>query len=205
MRIGAIVVCLAVVSGAVTPAMAAEAPSPRATGVPSITKDQNKKTGNTQHKDELDFNSILAITGVSVIVGTLGIVGAAYWAVSNGLIPNYVPWLFPTQPASPGSPASKGVPASSELPELSQLSSGLNLSAPFDRLLPAHAPVTAPAPAPAPAPVPAPAPAPAGGATRGVTYPDCRAVWEDLERPITRQDFGYGPHLDPDGDGIGCN
>ncbi|WP_048381218.1 excalibur calcium-binding domain-containing protein [Corynebacterium renale] len=56
-----------------------------------------------------------------------------------------------------------------------------------------------PSPAPAPAPLPAAAPRPA---TK--MYPNCRAVWRDLGRPIRRSDAGYDTHLDRDGDGIGC-
>ncbi|MHA7263482.1 GmrSD restriction endonuclease domain-containing protein [Arthrobacter sp. TMN-37] len=63
---------------------------------------------------------------------------------------------------------------------------------------PAPAPV-APAPAPvAPAPVvPAPAPAP--------YYPNCAAVRAAGMAPINISTPGYGPHLDRDGDGWGCD
>lgn len=67
---------------------------------------------------------------------------------------------------------------------------------PAPKLIPCNpAPKSAPAPAPAPAPRPAPA---------AKTYPNCRAVWNDLGGPIHRGDAGYGPHLDRDGDGVGC-
>jgi hypothetical protein len=62
----------------------------------------------------------------------------------------------------------------------------------------APAPV-APAPAPvAPVPVvPAPAPAP--------YYPNCSAVRAAGMAPISISTPGYGPHLDRDGDGWGCD
>lgn len=76
---------------------------------------------------------------------------------------------------------------------------------PAPKSAPAPAPRPAPAPAPAPAPRPAPAPAPAPRpAPAAKTYPNCRAVWNDLGGPIYRGDAGYGSHLDRDGDGVGC-
>lgn len=63
---------------------------------------------------------------------------------------------------------------------------------PAPNLIPCH-PVSKPAPAPAPRPAPA-----------AKTYPNCRAVWNDLGGPIRRGDAGYGSHLDRDGDGVGC-
>ena len=75
---------------------------------------------------------------------------------------------------------------------------------PAPNLIPCH-PVSKPAPAPAPRPAPAPAPAPAPRpAPTAKTYPNCRAVWNDLGGPIRRGDAGYGSHLDRDGDGVGC-
>lgn len=71
-----------------------------------------------------------------------------------------------------------------------------------------------PAPAPAPAqnqparqaqaqaqPVRHQAPAPAASGKR---YKNCRAVWNELGRPIRSNEPGYGRHLDRDGDGVGC-
>jgi len=72
---------------------------------------------------------------------------------------------------------------------------------------PAPAPAVAPAPAPAPvavpepqpAPVPAPVPAPAD-----VSYANCAAARAAGAAPVRLGDPGYAPHLDRDGDGVGC-
>ena len=48
-------------------------------------------------------------------------------------------------------------------------------------------------------PNPAPAPAP-----QGKYYPNCKAVWDELGRPIRNGEPGYDRHLDHDGDGVGC-
>lgn len=64
---------------------------------------------------------------------------------------------------------------------------------------PAPAPDPVPAPAPAPAPVPAPAPAPAPA-----PYPNCKAARAAGAAPVLIGQPGYGPHLDGDGDGVGC-
>ncbi|MDO4631990.1 MAG: excalibur calcium-binding domain-containing protein, partial [Corynebacterium sp.] len=68
-----------------------------------------------------------------------------------------------------------------------------------------------PAPAPAPAPAqqapkatPTPAPAAAAPARSGAYYPNCRAVWRELGRPIRSHEAGYNRDLDRDGDGVGC-
>jgi len=45
------------------------------------------------------------------------------------------------------------------------------------------------------------APAPAASGKR---YKNCRAVWNELGRPIRSNEPGYGRHLDRDGDGVGC-
>ena len=50
-----------------------------------------------------------------------------------------------------------------------------------------------------PNPNPAPAPAP-----QGKYYPNCKAVWDELGRPIRNGEPGYDHHLDHDGDGVGC-
>ena len=46
---------------------------------------------------------------------------------------------------------------------------------------------------------PAPAPAP-----QGKYYPNCKAVWDELGRPIQNGEPGYDRNLDHDGDGVGC-
>jgi hypothetical protein len=43
------------------------------------------------------------------------------------------------------------------------------------------------------------------GARRAPKYANCREVRAAGAAPIRRGDPGYGPHLDPDKDGIGCN
>lgn len=42
------------------------------------------------------------------------------------------------------------------------------------------------------------------GAGDGTYFRNCAHVWEELGRPITTTDPGYGKHLDRDGDGRGC-
>lgn len=56
---------------------------------------------------------------------------------------------------------------------------------------------------PAPAPAPAPAPRQAAPVQRP-HYPDCKAVWDHLGRPIRSNEPGYHRGLDRDGDGVGC-
>lgn len=67
-----------------------------------------------------------------------------------------------------------------------------------------RAPAAAPAPYAAPAPIPrrqglAPSPPPAGRAFR-----NCDEARAHGAAPVKRGDPGYGPHLDRDNDGIGC-
>ena len=50
-----------------------------------------------------------------------------------------------------------------------------------------------------PNPNPAPAPAP-----QGKYYTNCKAVWDELGRPIRNGEPGYDRNLDHDGDGVGC-
>lgn len=50
-----------------------------------------------------------------------------------------------------------------------------------------------------PNPNPAPAPAP-----QGKYYPNWKAVWDELGRPIRNGEPGYDRNLDHDGDGVGC-
>ena len=155
----------------------------------SSKKDEKKPAGITQTADEANksqqasSNPALRVAGVIAgIVGVLGLIGGGiFWALQQNLI------------NSPGLPN------------------------PF-------APKPAPAPAPAPAPQPAPAPAPAQNqparqvqaqaqpvrhqtpapAASGKRYKNCRAVWNELGRPIRSNEPGYGRHLDRDGDGVGC-
>ena len=155
----------------------------------SSKKDEKKPTGITQTADEANksqqasSNPALRVAGIIAgIVGVLGLIGGGiFWALQQNLI------------NIPGLPN------------------------PF-------APKPAPAPAPAPAPQPAPAPAPAQNqparqaqaqaqpvrhqapapAASGKRYKNCRAVWNELGRPIRSNEPGYGRHLDRDGDGVGC-
>lgn len=153
----------------------------------SSKKDEKKPAGITQTADEANksqqasSNPALRVAGVIAgIVGVLGLIGGGiFWALQQNLI------------NIPGLPN------------------------PF-------APKPAPAPAPAPQPAPAPAPAqnqparqvqaqaqpvrhqtPAPAAS-GKRYKNCRAVWNELGRPIRSNEPGYGRHLDRDGDGVGC-
>ena len=155
----------------------------------SSKKDEKKPAEITQTADEANksqqasSNPALRVAGVIAgIVGVLGLIGGGiFWALQQNLI------------NIPGLPN------------------------PF-------APKPAPAPAPAPAPQPAPAPAPAQNqparqaqaqaqpvrhqapapAASGKRYKNCRAVWNELGRPIRSNEPGFGPHLDRDGDGVGC-
>lgn len=155
----------------------------------SSKKDEKKPAGITQTADEANksqqasSNPALRVAGVIAgIVGVLGLIGGGiFWALQQNLI------------NIPGLPN------------------------PF-------APKPAPAPAPAPAPQPAPAPALAQNqparqaqaqaqpvrhqapapAASGKRYKNCRAVWNELGRPIRSNEPGYGRHLDRDGDGVGC-
>ncbi|MFY2788076.1 excalibur calcium-binding domain-containing protein [Rhodococcus sp. MALMAid1271] len=65
---------------------------------------------------------------------------------------------------------------------------------------PPPAPLAVPAPAPQPQGAPAPAPR-QGGAFE---YKNCDAARAAGAAPVYRGDYGYGPHLDRDNDGIGC-
>ena len=155
----------------------------------SSKKDEKKPAGIMQTADDANksqqasSNPALRVAGVIAgIVGVLGLIGGGiFWALQQNLI------------NIPGLPN------------------------PF-------APKPAPAPAPAPAPQPAPAPAPAQNqparqvqaqaqpvrhqapapAASGKRYKNCRAVWNELGRPIRSNEPGYGRHLDRDGDGVGC-
>ncbi|MDI9933084.1 excalibur calcium-binding domain-containing protein [Rhodococcus sp. IEGM 1354] len=67
---------------------------------------------------------------------------------------------------------------------------------------PAFAPPPAPQAAPAPRPQGAPAPAPRPNG--GFQYQNCDAARDAGAAPVYRDEYGYGPHLDRDNDGIGC-
>lgn len=161
----------------------------------SSKKDEQKPAGIMQTADEANksqqasSNPALRVAGVIAgIVGVLGLIGGGiFWALQQNLI---------NIPGLPNPFAPKPAPA------------------------PAPAPAPQPAPAPAPAQQPAPAqnqparqaqaqaqpvrhqaPAPAASGKR---YKNCRAVWNELGRPIRSNEPGYGRHLDRDGDGVGC-
>ena len=157
----------------------------------SSKKDEKKPAGITQTADEANksqqasSNPALRVAGVIAgIVGVLGLIGGGiFWALQQNLI---------NIPGLPNPFAPKPAPA------------------------PAPAPAPQPAPAPAPAqnqparqaqaqaqPVRHQAPAPAPAAS-GKRYKNCRAVWNELGRPIRSNEPGYGRHLDRDGDGVGC-
>ena len=64
---------------------------------------------------------------------------------------------------------------------------------------PTFAPPPAPQGAPAPQQQGAPAPGPSG-----FQYKNCDAARDAGAAPVYRDEYGYGPHLDRDDDGIGC-
>ena len=157
----------------------------------SSKKDEKKPAEIMQTADEANksqqasSNPALRVAGVIAgIVGVLGLIGGGiFWALQQNLI---------NIPGLPNPFAPKPAPA------------------------PAPAPAPQPAPAPAPAqnqparqaqtqaqPVRHQAPAPAPAAS-GKRYKNCRAVWNELGRPIRSNEPGYGRHLDRDGDGVGC-
>lgn len=188
MRILPIAVSAAMVAGAINPATAAEVADSHAgddAESPSVSQYVDREATDSEQPEELSEDAIIAISVVSSIVGIAAILGGAFWAIQQRLIPNPLPGIIPGPPPLPEPPT----PAP-----------------PAPEPAPAPAPEPAPpAPAPAPAP-PAPAPAPPApaSAVQHSTYPNCRAVWNDLGRPIHRSDPGYGSHLDRDGDGVGC-
>ncbi len=87
--------------------------------------------------------------------------------------------------ALPDTPAGEPAPAAVPPP------------APIAEPAPAANPVPAPAPDPAQAPAPAPAPA-------GFMYKNCAEARAAGATPILAGTPGFGPHLDKDGDGVGC-
>lgn len=64
--------------------------------------------------------------------------------------------------------------------------------------------VTAPAPDPSPTPTPAAKPAAKATAPASVHYKNCDAARAAGAAPVEEGDPGYAPHLDRDGDGVGC-
>lgn len=60
--------------------------------------------------------------------------------------------------------------------------------------------VTRPAPTPTPTPTPTPKPKP----KPAFMYANCDAARAAGADPVHRGEYGYGPHLDRDGDGVGC-
>ncbi|MET0197442.1 hypothetical protein CH289_10265 [Rhodococcus sp. RS1C4] len=62
----------------------------------------------------------------------------------------------------------------------------------------------APAPRVAPAPPPAPAPQAAPRPQSAFQYKNCTEARDAGAAPVYRDEYGYGPHLDRDNDGIGC-
>ncbi|WP_186627584.1 excalibur calcium-binding domain-containing protein [Rhodococcus sp. BP22] len=59
-------------------------------------------------------------------------------------------------------------------------------------------------PPPPPAPAPAPAPQNAPPAPSTFQYKNCTEARDAGAAPVYRDEYGYGPHLDRDNDGIGC-
>lgn len=76
-------------------------------------------------------------------------------------------------------------------------SSGSAQFCPVPFVAPAPAPQAAPAPAPQAAPRPAPAPS-------TFQYDNCTEARDAGAAPVYRGDYGFGPHLDRDSDGVGC-
>ncbi|MFI1221665.1 MULTISPECIES: excalibur calcium-binding domain-containing protein [unclassified Streptomyces] len=64
--------------------------------------------------------------------------------------------------------------------------------------------VTAPTPEPSPTPTPTPKPVPKATTPAPVYYKNCDAVRAAGAAPVEKGDPGYAPHLDRDGDGVGC-
>lgn len=164
------------------------------TATGTSTSDETE-TRNDPTKTEIKDSDKDGLTGgqiAGIVIGVVAVIaalaGGAFWAIQQGLIPNPAPGLIPGPAPKPAPrPAPKPAPR------------------PAPKPAPAPAPKPAPAPAPNPAPRPAPAPArPAPAPAPAKTYANCRAVWNDLGRPIRRNEPGYGSHLDRDGDGVGC-
>ncbi|WP_083316694.1 MULTISPECIES: excalibur calcium-binding domain-containing protein [unclassified Corynebacterium] len=169
----------AVTAGTLTaPAAEAVEPSTTATATP-VTTTANPEQNPAIAEEYTPLEIALGLAGAIAVYGAIA--AGTCWAMKQGFIPNpapkYIPCHAKPKPA-PKKPASKTAPR------------------------PAPKPAPRPAPTPAPKPVQRPEPAPAPAPSRA--YPNCRAVWNDLGRPIRSNDPGYGSHLDRDGDGIGC-
>lgn len=149
----------------------------------SSKKDEKKPAEITQTADEANksqqasSNPALRVAGVIAgIVGVLGLIGGGiFWALQQNLI--NIPGLpnpFAPKPAPAPQPAPAPAPAQNQPARQAQAQAQ---------------PVRHQAPAPA---------------TSGKRYKNCRAVWNELGRPIRSNEPGYGRHLDRDGDGVGC-
>lgn len=149
----------------------------------SSKKDEKKPAGITQTADEANksqqasSNPALRVAGVIAgIVGVLGLIsGGIFWALQQNLI--NIPGLpnpFAPKPAPAPQPAPAPAPAQNQPARQAQAQAQ---------------PVRHQAPAPA---------------ASGKRYKNCRAVWNELGRPIRSNEPGYGRHLDRDGDGVGC-
>ncbi|MDO5031285.1 excalibur calcium-binding domain-containing protein [Corynebacterium sp.] len=163
-------------------ATAATTDTTNTTDITDSTLADDETSSSDGEAKELNGDEIAAIT-IGSIAAVAAALAAGYWAIQQRLIPNPLPGIIPGPPA----PAPKPAPA----------------PAPEPAPAPAPAPKPAPAPPPAPAPKPAPHPAPAP-APSAPYYQNCKAVWNDLGRPIRSNDPGYRSGLDRDGDGIGC-
>lgn len=151
----------------------------------SSKKDEKKPAGITQTADEANksqqasSNPALRVAGVIAgIVGVLGLIGGGiFWALQQNLI--NIPGLpnpFAPKPAPAPQPAPAPAPAQNQPARQAQAQAQAQ-------------PVRHQAPAPA---------------ASGKRYKNCRAVWNELGRPIRSNEPGYGRHLDRDGDGVGC-
>lgn len=149
----------------------------------SSKKDEKKPAEITQTADEANksqqasSNPALRVAGVIAgIVGVLGLIGGGiFWALQQNLI--NIPGLpnpFAPKPAPAPQPAPAPAPAQNQPARQAQAQAQ---------------PVRHQAPAPA---------------ASGKRYKNCRAVWNELGRPIRSNEPGYGRHLDRDGDGVGC-
>ena len=149
----------------------------------SSKKDEKKPAGITQTADEANksqqasSNPALRVAGVIAgIVGVLGLIGGGiFCALQQNLI--NIPGLpnpFAPKPAPAPQPAPAPAPAQNQPARQAQAQAQ---------------PVRHQAPAPA---------------ASGKRYKNCRAVWNELGRPIRSNEPGYGRHLDRDGDGVGC-
>lgn len=164
------------------PAVGAEETTAPTTTTSVTDADSTNPADTTDTSEEVAADGeVSGSSSVGTIVGILAAVGVIAGAIAAGVTWAVGQGLIPNPLPGiiPGPPAPAPEPA------------------------PAPVPVAAPEPAPAPAPAPvaaqAPAPAPVSTA-----YPNCRAVWDALGRPIRSYEDGFQSKLDADGDGIGC-